>query len=132
MEEEVITSYRSLDELGKGMHEVLVIKRLMKCSAPYSDTIHRNSFYTFSNRPDVKSSKPDKYKALKQSTVLVTQMFLSLQSRPNPDENIKDFMSHENCREPPLLSERGMLRFGNKSDILDCLGAHKGLLSEVK
>ena len=59
-------------------------------------------------------------------------MFLSLQSRPNPDENIKDFMSHESCRELPSLFDIGMLRFGSKSDILDCLGAHKGSLSEVK
>ena len=49
-------------------------------------------------------------------------------SQRNPDENIRDFISHENCREPPSLSDRGMLRFGNKSDILDCLGAHKGSL----
>ena len=42
--EKAITSYRLMDELGKGLHEALVTERLVKCSVPYSDTIHRNSF----------------------------------------------------------------------------------------
>ena len=39
MEEEVIISYKSMDELGKGLHEVLVTERFLKCNVPYSDTI---------------------------------------------------------------------------------------------
>ena len=64
MEEEVIASYRLMDELGKGLHEILVNDRLVKCSVPYSDTIYRNSFHTFSNKPEAKNIKPDKFKFL--------------------------------------------------------------------
>ena len=131
MEPEVISSYRNLDPLGEALHDSLVEHRLVKCDVPYSDTVHKNSLYSFSNRPDNKNSKPDKYKALKKSTVLITQMFMSLQSRPNPEENIRAFMSHENSREPPSLSENGFLRSGKKSDILECLNAPKGIIQEV-
>ena len=131
MEPEVISSYRNLDPLGEALHDSLVEHRLVKFDVPYSDTVHKNSLYSFSNHPDNKNSKPDKYKALKKSTVLITQMFMSLQSRPNPEENIRAFMSHENSREPPSLSENGFLRSGKKSDILECLNAPKGIIQEV-
>ena len=58
---------------------------------------------------------------LKQNTTLITQLFLSLQSRPEAD--MVDFFKYENQREPPSLSDRGLLRAGNKSDILTCIKA---------
>ena len=56
--------------------------------------------------------------------ILVTQLFLSLQSRP--DDNMADFFRFENQREPPSLTDRGSLRAGKKSDILQCIGATTG------
>ena len=56
--------------------------------------------------------------------ILVTQLFLSLQSRPYA--NMADFFRFENQSEPPSLADRGSLRAGKKSDILQCLGATTG------
>ena len=56
--------------------------------------------------------------------ILVTQLFLSLQSRP--DANMSDFFRFENQREPPSLADRGWLRAGKKSDILQCPDATTG------
>ena len=53
--------------------------------------------------------------------ILVTQLFLSLQSRP--DANMADFFRFENQREPPSLADRRSLRAGKKSDIHQCIGA---------
>lgn len=92
----------------------------------------KNSFYTFNNRPELHNAKPDPLKALKTSSLLMSQMFLSINSRPNPDENIQDFMCHENAREPPSLSVRGSLRPADKSVILDCLQAPKGTDARAK
>ena len=50
--------------------------------------------------------------------ILVTQLFLSLQSRPGA--NLADFFRFENQREPPSLADRGSLRAGKKPDILQC------------
>ena len=56
--------------------------------------------------------------------ILVTQLFLSLQSRPGA--NMVDFFRFENQREPPSLADRGSLRAGKKPDILQYLGATTG------
>ena len=58
---------------------------------------------------------------LKQNTTLITQLFISLQSRPKAD--MIDFFKYENQREPPSLSDYGLLGAGNKSDILACIKA---------
>ena len=44
---------------------------------------------------------------LKQNTTLITQLFISLQSRPEAD--MIDFFKYENQREPPSLSDYGLL-----------------------
>ena len=58
---------------------------------------------------------------LKQNTTLITQLFISLESRPEAD--MIDLFTYENQREPPSLSDYGLLGAGNKSDILACIKA---------
>ena len=94
--------------------------RVDRASVAISDTISRNGIYTFVNRPDT-WSKNEKVGVLKQNAALVTQLFLSLQSRPDAD--MADFFRFENQRVPPSLPDHGMLRSGTKSDILKCLDA---------
>ena len=53
-------------------------------------------------------------------------MLLSLKCRPNPDESIDKFMSHENAWHSSPLADLGAVRSGVKFDILDCLQAPKG------
>ena len=50
---------------------------------------------------------------------LVTQLFLSLQSRPDAD--MTEFFRFENQWEPPSISNQRRLRSGTKSDILECI-----------
>ena len=68
--------------------------------------------------------KESKVGILKHNTMLITQLFLSLQSRPDAD--MPDFFKFENQREPPALSDRNSLRAGTKSDILKCIHAPTG------
>ena len=65
----------------------------------------------FSNRPDIRN----KVGMFKQNTTLITQLFISLQSRTETD--MIDFFKYENQREPPFLSNCGLLGAGNKSGI---------------
>ena len=62
--------------------------------------------------------------------MLITQLFLSLQSRPNAD--MTDFFRFENQRDPPSLADRGLLRSVTKSDILKCLNAPIGRAAAAK
>ena len=54
----------------------------------------------------------------RSSAAIVTQMFVSLQARPG--SNMNEFFKYENLRYPPSLSNKGKLRLGTKSQILDC------------
>ena len=58
------------------------------------------------------------------------QIFISLQSQQG--ENIADFLQYENQREPPTLSDNGMRHSGQKSDILECVGAPTGSSTESR
>ncbi|KAG1663357.1 Regulator of G-protein signaling 7 [Nymphon striatum] len=93
-------------------------------SSPISDIISRNNMLTFANRPDPKIKGKNDRGVQKHNMTLVTQLFLSLQSRLNAD--MTDFFRYENQRESPNLADRGLLRSGTKSDILQCLNAPTG------
>ena len=99
-------------------------------NVPLSQTIKRNNMLTFANRPDTKSKSVKNSGTQKHNTTLVTQLFLSLQSRPDAD--IMDFFRYENQKEPPSLADRGMMRSGAKSDILSCLNAPTCHSSAIK
>jgi hypothetical protein len=123
MEHVVALSLTQCQEAGKALHDNFVSTRIEKAEIPISDIIRRNNFFTFKNRPDTKK-KASKIGIQKQNTTLITQLFLSLQSRPDAD--IAEFFFFENQREPPTLSNNGMLRSGQKSDIIRCVGAPTG------
>lgn len=129
MENEVVASLSQIQEVGQALHEEYVKTRLDKGTVPISDTIKRNNVYTFSNRPDPRK-KSSKVGVQKHNTVLIIQLFLSLQSRPDAD--MTEFFTYENQREPPSLSDRGSLRAGNKSDILACVNAPTGSANPAK
>ena len=86
-----------------------------------SDTIKRNNMFTFANRHDPKRKGKKDNCTPKQNMTLITQLFLSLQSRSDAD--MIDFFRFENQREPPSLADQGSLRAGTKSDVLECLSA---------
>ena len=106
------------------MHNMLhkhSTKELYQCQ----NTILCNKILTFANRPDV-SMKGNKAGGLqKKNMTLVTQLFLSLQSRPDAD--MEEFFCFENQREPPSLADHGSLRSGNKSGIIECIKTPTGL-----
>ena len=81
---------------------------------PVLNTIQRNKILTFSNLPD-QSTKGNKTSGVqKKNMTLMTQLFLSVQSRPDAD--MAEFFRFENQREPLSLADRGSLRTGKKSD----------------
>ena len=103
---------------GKELHESYVRDCLVNCSVPLTDTIKRNFVPTFA-KPEEPKKKESKVSMLKHDASLVTQLFLFVQSRP--DSDLDEFVSYENRKDPPALSDQGKLRAGKKSDILECL-----------
>ena len=81
---------------------------------PVSNTIQRNKILTFCNLPDLNKKANKTSGVQKKNMTLMTQLFLSVQSRPDAD--MADFFRFENQREPLSLADRGSLRTGKKSD----------------
>ena len=126
MDPEIAKSLKEAANIGKSKFSEFVVSRIEKATKPLSDVIQRSNLYTFTNRPPTDLKKgSDKLGSSTANTALITRMFMSLQARPNADAD--DFFKYENQREPPSLSDRGMLRSGTKSDILRCLPGMPGL-----
>ena len=111
--------------IGKAMYDNFVQDRFEKCATPLSDIIPKPHTYTFRQPPPVNLPKlGNKTSSYKCTAAVVTQMFISLQARP--DSNMAEFFVHENAREPPSLSDKGKLRTGTKSRIRGCLPSMSG------
>ena len=120
MDDAVAVSLSKINEVGQALHKEYVNTRLDKVTVPMSDTIKRNNMFTFANRLDPRK-KESKVGILKHNTMLITQLFLSLQSRPDAD--MLEFFKFENQRKPPAISDRSSIRAGTKSDTLKCIHA---------
>ena len=120
MDPEISKSLKQLTSVGGELYSQYVKERIEDCSKPISDVISKPKLYTFLKPPSVTLSKgAAKLAYCKASAAIVTQMFVSLQARP--DSDMLDFFKHENSRFPPSLSYKGKLRSGTKSHILECL-----------
>ena len=97
MEPEVAASLSLMPAIGETLHTEYTTQRLDNPLIPVSDTIPRQNIFTFASRPDLKK-KPQNIGVQRQNMTLVTQLFLSLQSRPDAD--MRDFFCYENQREP--------------------------------
>jgi len=80
---------QELPTTGKTMYSEFVKERINDCTKTLSDATKAN-IYTFLHPPPVKLGKStDKLALCKASAGNVTQMFVSLQARP--DSNLDDF-----------------------------------------
>ena len=78
-------------------------------ATPISDPISQNQLPLFSRPPSrVPSTAKQTVSSLKSDCALFSQLFIA-------------FFKHENHAYPPLLSQLGKLRFGTKSDLVECL-----------
>ena len=124
MEQEVIRSLGLVHQLGEDLHAHYVSQTIDQVTVPVSNTIKRNKILTFGNRPDLTKKGNKTSGVQKKNMTLITQLFLSVQSRPDAD--MAEFFRFENQREPPSLADRGSLRTGKKSDIVECIKAPAG------
>ena len=99
MDEAVITCLSQILEAGQALHAAYVTERLENASVPLSATITRNNMLTFANRPDPKKKGRKDSGIQRHNMTLITQLFLSLQSRPNAD--MTDLFQFENQKTKP-------------------------------
>ena len=109
MEDEVVASLAHLHNLGKDIHSKFVTQTLEQDTLQITNTLKRQNVLTFANRP-VSNKKGSISGSAQRNCSLITQLFLSLQSRPDAD--MEEFLRYENQREPPSLSNQGSLGSG--------------------
>ena len=117
MDPEISACLDSVHSIGEALARTYIKEAIEDGTKPITDTISRTGLYTFTNRTPVKLGSTKSSSA--KNTALVTQMFMSLQARPEAD--MLEFFSHENQRDPPSLSENGKIYQSAKSDLIDCL-----------
>ena len=115
----IAQSLRNMKELGDSQAAEFIQNVLESGTKAFTDTIPRNNFYTFQNRPAAKPTKKRKQSVIKNSTALVTRYYFAVKERP--DSDVENFFNYECVSEPPSLSKDGNLYFGTKSKLVDCL-----------
>ena len=79
-------------------------------------------------RPKLKSKQTNNVATMKSNISLFSRLYIANQRRAG---DLDTFFSHENSSVPPSLSKDGMLRSGDKSDLIDCMIKKKKKTSAV-
>ncbi len=119
MSASVIECLKSLEKTGKSQCKKYVEERLVLCTKPITDPLPRNKLFLFTTpvtRPN--SKQKEQLLAVRNDCNLFSRLYIACQTR---DGDLENFFAHENQASPPSLSLGGRLRFGTKSDLLQCL-----------
>ena len=116
--ENVVTSECTIEEVGKRQFETFKREVLEERTKPISTVIKRNSLPLFSTTKHKVRSSTNKIKAIKNDVGLFSRLYISTQQH---EGDLDEFFAHENHAYPPSISNFGMLRLGDKSDLLKML-----------
>ena len=117
VDEDAIRLISTIETLGLNQFNDFLSNHLKTKEMYVFDPIKRNNFNLFT--PGKKKVNKDKSKisSLKKNCHLFLQLCITSQVR---DSKLDELFCHENQQFPPSLSDDGMLRSGNKSDLLAC------------
>ena len=115
----VISSFDSLQSHGQKQYDSFLKKVLQQGEQSIHDPIKKNMFELF-KAPKKRKKTTTESQKLRNSASLFGRMYLANQHRQG--DPLK-FFSYENQLDPPSISVDGCLRKGNKSKLLDCIGA---------
>jgi len=116
--DEVVTTVRYIQTLGKEQYATFVKERLGDRSKSLFSPLKRNKLPLFScPQSKLKSNDQQQITSLKKTCALFSQLYVSCQVR---DGDIEEFFRHENQCYPPSLSKFGELRSGTKADLVKC------------
>lgn len=119
VEESVITTVKTIHNIGKNQFDTFMKERVIGRTVSLFQPIKGNKLPLFSRpKPKKKTALMQEVSTLKQNCSLFSQLYISCQVR---EGNLDDFFSHENQNSPPSISQHGKLRFGQKSQLLECL-----------
>ena len=114
-----VAAINNIRSVGLSQYKTYVAERLTTQTKSIDDPISRNNFSVFHlSRATTAGKSANKLAAVKSDRNLFARLYIGCQTR---GANLDEFFKHENHAYPPALSENGQLRFGNKSELLNCL-----------
>ena len=118
MPEKVVKAMQSMYATGVTKYDTFIKERFKSGSKSLSETIPRNSLPVFSKPGVDKPKGAGKLPGLKNDRALFSRLYIVIQTR---EGDVDEFFRHENQPIPPALSNEGLIRTGEKRDLLDCL-----------
>ena len=117
VDQDAIRSVSTIETLDLNQFNDFLSNRLKTKEMSVFDPIKRNNFNLFTQGKKKVNKDKSKISSLKKNCHLFSQLYIASQVS---DSNLDEFFCHENQQFPPSLSDDGMLRSGNKSDLLAC------------
>ena len=115
MGDDVVSTVRQIEELGKNQHAEFRRTRILAHTVQLDSPIKKNKLPLFKVSATKGHSTKSESKELKMHIRLFSQMYISTQIRGG---DLEEFFSHETLQYPPSLSKCGEMRSGNKSDLV--------------
>ena len=115
----VVNTVRTVESVGRDQYnnynKTVIVDRTHSIHEP----IKHNSLPLFRcPTPKTKSKQAGQISMLKDDVALFSRLYIATQHR---EGDLSTFFEHENHPYPPSLSDRGKLRLGKKSDLLNVL-----------
>ena len=115
----VVETVRNVVTIGKEQFDVFLNDRIIERKTSLFIPLKKNSLPLFSCPKQNKiSALANQVSTLKQNCSLFAQLYVSCQVR---EGDLDNFFSHENQNFPPSISQQGMLRSCQKSELLTCV-----------
>ena len=102
---------------GKKQHDDFVAHRLQSTSVAFHAAIKMNKIHLPGNRHNNRNRSKHE-DSTKQDMSLLKQLYMTMHVREGTSDRLFEV---ENADCPPSLSKHGVLRSGQKSDLLSCL-----------
>ena len=110
MNEELVNTVRTIEDLGKNQYKDFQRAVLVDCTRSIHEPIKKNSLPPFKCPTQKEESKQaDEIANLKADISLFSQLFVVAQDR---ETDMDMFFQHKNNPFPPSLSDRGTLHIG--------------------
>ena len=115
----IAQTVRVIEKTGQDQYDKYMTERVIERTTSVFDPISKNQMPLFSRPPSRVPSKTKQTTApLNSDCTLFSRFYIACQTR---DGDLDNFFKHENHAYPPSLSMLGKLRFGTKSDLVQCL-----------
>ena len=119
IDESVVNTFHTVEAVGKEKYAAYYESVVKDHTCSIQEPIKKNSLPIFRCPiPKTKSKKAGQISMLKHDVELFSRLYIVTQNR---DGDLSKFFQYENHPYPPSLSNRGNLRLGKKSELLNIL-----------